>query len=136
MIYRLIIAGLLVTTSSIATMKTNTFGITIFTKCDENKDNFLDKKEYLRMSSKRFNRMDSNRDKNVTIKEIKSTKLAKIMPKIAISWFKRNDLNDDFIVTYSEMKQSSDIKFNKIDTNKDKKLSTIEWQTSNPSFKK
>ena len=132
----LFLASLTLATSSIATMKTNTFGITIFTKCDDNKDNFLDTNEYLKMSSKRFNRMDSNKDKKVTMEEIKNTTLARLMPKIAISWFRRNDLNNDFTVTYKEMKQSSDIKFSKIDINHDEKLSSTEWQTSNPSFKR
>ena len=112
------------------------FGSKIFIKCDKNKDGFLDQKEYLFMSTKRFKRMDTNNNYEVSLKEIRSTKLAKIMPKLANDWFNRHDLDKNKIVFYSELKNVSDAKFKSMDKNNDKKLSSYEWQNFNPSFNK
>ena len=112
------------------------FGSKIFVKCDENKDGFLNQKEYLKMSSKRFNRMDLNKNLEVTYKEIQNTPLAKMMPHIALSWFDKNDIDKNQIVTLIEMKTVSNKKFKSMDTNSDKLLSSYEWQTNNPSFNK
>jgi len=128
----MIISSLLLSTIILANGQ---FGTKIFTKCDDNKDGFLNKTEYLKMSTKRFNRMDKNQDKMVTFKELSTTFLAKVMPMIATSWFERNDVNKDTIVTLKEMEQMSDKKFVVVDDNKDGKLSAYEWQNSNPSFK-
>ncbi|RLA82989.1 MAG: hypothetical protein DRG78_05640, partial [Epsilonproteobacteria bacterium] len=103
-------------------------------KCDDNKDGFLNQKEYLKMSSKRFNRMDLNKNNEVTYLELQNTPFAKMMPKFALSWFAKNDLDKNKIVTYKEIEKVSNKKFYMMDNNKDKQLSSNEWLTNNPSF--
>ncbi len=128
--------GLIVGISSQAQMQINKFGSKIFTKCDINKDGLLNETEYLNMSSKRFHRMDSNKDTIVTLQELTATQLAKMMPLIAVSWFNRNDINKDNIVTIKEIEEASNAKFLQIDENHDKQLSITEWLKFNPSFNK
>ena len=124
------------TTSSSAVQLNVKFGSKIFVKCDKDKDGYLNEKEYLFMSSKRFKRMDTNKNKQVSLEEIRKTQLAKVMPRLASQWFIRHDLDNDSIVLYSEMKKVSDKKFKGMDKNNDKKLSSYEWQNFNPSFNK
>jgi hypothetical protein len=112
------------------------FGSKIFIKCDSDKDGTLNKKEYFNMSDKRFKRMDTNKNKKVSLKELKETQLAKIMPILAFDWFNRHDLDKNGIVLYSEMKNVSDTKFASMDKDNSKKLSSYEWQNFNPSFNK
>ena len=135
-IFTPILLSLLLSTSSYSVQINKKFGSKIFVKCDFNKDGFLDEKEYLHMSAKRFKRMDSNNDKEVSLKEIKETQLAKMMPRLAQQWFERHDLDKNNIVLYSEMKSISDAKFKSMDKDNSKSLSTYEWQTFNPSFNK
>jgi len=125
------LGSLLFTTTLLAQEQ---FGTKIFNKCDDNKDGFLDKKEYLNMSTKRFNRMDKNKDTMVTFTELSTTFLAKMMPMVATSWFERNDTNKDTIVTFKEMEQVSDKKFSIMDNNNDTKLSGYEFLKSSYSL--
>ncbi len=131
-----ILGSLILVTSSMANNQNNKFGSKIFIKCDFDNNGFLNASEYLEMSSKRFNKMDLNKDKQITSKEIKNTKLAKLMPKIAMSWFKRNDIDKNSIVTLNEIQKASTKKFIQIDINNDRQLSMDEWLNVNPSFRK
>ncbi|MEA3497796.1 MAG: hypothetical protein U9R16_01935 [Campylobacterota bacterium] len=129
----LILASLFFTINISANGK---FGSKIFIKCDENKDGFLNQSEYLEMSTKRFKRMDANKDLTVTFTELKNTQLAKIMPKFALSWFSKNDLDENKIVTIKEISKVSNKKFENMDTDNNKLLNSTEWLTNNPSFNK
>ncbi len=128
--------GLIIGISSQAQIQINKFGSKIFTKCDINKDGLLNETEYLKMSTKRFHRMDSNKDDIVTLQELTTTQLSKMMPLIAVSWFNRNDIDQDNVVTIKEIEQASNAKFLQIDANHDKQLSITEWLKFNPSFNK
>ena len=136
MINKILLSFIILTTNILANTQNNKFGSKIFVKCDENKDGFLNQEEYLKMSSKRFSRMDLDKNSDVELKEIQNTRLFKVMPHIASSWFVRNDLDKNKIVTSQEMKTISNSKFLFMDKNNDKKLSSYEWQTNNLSFNK
>ncbi|MEA3554798.1 MAG: hypothetical protein U9R39_10430 [Campylobacterota bacterium] len=136
MINKVFLSLLIITANILANPQNDKFGSKIFVKCDENKDGFLNQEEYLTMSSKRFNRMDLDKDRDVEIIEIQNTRLFKVMPHIASSWFIKNDLDRNKIVTSQEMEIISNNKFQFMDKNNDKKLSSYEWQTNNPSFNK
>ncbi len=132
----MILISMVFLSNILANPQTAKFGSKIFYKCDYNKDGFLNQEEYLNMSTKRFKRMDLNKNNQIIIDELKNTKLALIMPKIAISWFKRSDLNNDTIVTIKEITIISNKKFKMMDTDNDKLLNFNEWQSNNPSFNK
>ena len=128
-----ILVNLLITTNILANGK---FGSKIFVKCDENKDGFLNQNEYLKMSTKRFTRMDLDKNSEVTFKELQNTPFAKMMPSFALSWFIKNDLDKNKIVTTNEIIKVSNKKFKMMDKSNDKQLSSTEWQNNNPSFNK
>ena len=129
----LILVALIIATNILANGK---FGSKIFVKCDDNKDGLLNQSEYLKMSTKRFKRMDLNKDLVVTYKELQNTPFAKMMPSFALSWFAKNDLDKNKKVTTKEITKVSNKKFDMMDTNSDKLLSSNEWMTNNPSFNK
>ncbi len=123
MFFKYIIFIILISSSIFA----NSFKTNIFIKCDQNKDNHLNKKEYAKMSLKRFERFDISKDNQVDPKELSQTQLAKLMPQIAINWFIRNDINQNKIVTKQEAINASNIKFKTLDKNKDNLLDIKEW---------
>ncbi len=104
------------------------FGSRMFSKMDNNGDSFVDKKEYIEVSTKRFEKVDDNDDNKVTSKEAFENRFAKKMPEIAKSLFAKYDTNKDGVVEKSEMLQVSEKSFIKTDSNSDGKLTKDEMK--------
>ena len=103
-------------------------GQRMFDKYDENGDGFISEREYIEVTTLRFEKLDANGDNKVTLEEAMESRIGTFMPGIARHWVETNDLNGDGVVTRDEMIQHSSAQFKVIDTNNDEMLSAEEMK--------
>lgn len=105
----------------------------LFDKFDSDEDGLVTKEEYMDFIDERFLKMDTDRNGSITKEDLYNSRFYTFLPELAEAVFRDSDTNIDGLITKKEMIKAEEARFDKMDLNRDGKLSRDEFVVNDMS---